>query len=242
MKYIGVDGCSAGWFYVSLDDFNNCEYGFFTDFQSLSEKFYEDCLILVDIPIGLRDKGIIERLCDREARKLLKKPRSSSVFRVPCRKAVYESSPEEARRINHEQTGKFLSKQTLAISKKIREVDELLKTSLKYRKLVREIHPEICFWALNGKKSMTNKKSLPAGFHERLDVIRKVYGGCDELVKDALSKFNKSDVADDDILDALIGAVTAKFGMKPLKTIPDDPERDEMGLPMEMVYCLPKSD
>ena len=241
MKYIGVDGCSAGWFYVSLDDYDNCEYDVFTDFQSLSKKFYEDCLILVDIPIGLRGKGNIERRCDTEARELLKKPRSSSVFRVPCRKAL-ESSPEEAKRINHEITGKFLSNQTWAISKKIREVDELLKTSIKYRKVVREIHPEICFWALNGRKSMKCKKKTQKGCNERLDVIRNVYRDCDELFNEALSKFKRCEVARDDVLDALIGAVTARLGFNSLKTIPDAPERDETGLPMEMVYCLPKSD
>jgi predicted RNase H-like nuclease len=241
MNYIGVDGCSAGWFYVSMDDYNNCEYGFFTDFQYLSERFHEDCLILVDIPIGLRENR--EQCCDKEARTFLEKPRKSSVFRVPCRKAVYESNPEEAKRINQELTGKSLPKQTLAILNKIKQVDELLKTSIKHRKLVREIHPEICFWSLNGRKSLQYKKSSTEGFNERLDVIRNVYGGCDELVKDALSKFKRCDVAKDDVLDALIGAVTARFGYNSLKTIPDAKTLyDEMGLPMEMVYFLPKLD
>jgi len=89
---------------------------------------------------------------------------------------------------------------------------------------------------------MEYKKSRTEGFNERLDVIRNVYGGCEELVKDALSKFKRCDVAKDDVLDALIGAVTARFGYNSLKTIPDAPERDEMGLPMEMVYFLPKLD
>jgi len=242
MNYIGVDGCKKGWFYVRLDDSDNWETGIFNDIQSLSEKFHEDCLILVDIPIGLRDKGNLERLCDTEARRFLKKPRSSSVFRVPCRKALYESNPEEAKRINHELTGKFLPNQTWAISKKIREVDELLKTSIKYHKFVKEVHPEICFWGLNEGKSMKHYKKTPKGFSERLDVIRNVYRDCDELVKEALSKFKRCEVARDDVLDALIGAVTARFGLKLLKTIPDAPERDEMGLPMEMVYCLQKLD
>ena len=63
--------------------------------------------------------------------------------------------------------------------------------------------------------------------------------GCDELVDDALSKYKKSDVNKDDILDSLVAAVTAKCGFDSLRTIPDAPEHDETGLPMEMVYYTP---
>jgi len=237
MNWIGVDGCSAGWFYVSLDDSDNWETGIFPDIQFLSEKFQDECLILVDIPIGLRHIGNLERLCDKEARKFLGN-RRSSVFPVPCRKAVYGGNYEEASRINHELTGRNLSKQSWFISDKIKQVDELLINSIKYRKLVREIHPEICFWGLNGRKSMKYYKKTSEGFNERLDVIRKVFGECDELVDRVLLKYKKSDVINDDVLDALVAAVTARFGFNALNTIPDAPEYDEMGLPMEIVYYI----
>lgn len=235
MNYIGVDGCRAGWFYVSLDDSNNWETGIFPDIQSLIEKFHGECLILVDIPIGLRHKGNLERLCDKEARKNLGN-RKASVFPAPCRKAVYESRYEEASLINYELTGRKLSKQSWFISNKIKQVDDLLTNSLASRKL-REVHPEICFWGLNRRKSMKYKKKTPEGFDERLDVIRNVYKECDELVEEVLSKYKRYEVAKDDVLDALIGAVTARFGFNSLKTIPVAPEYDEKGLPMEMIYC-----
>jgi predicted RNase H-like nuclease len=109
------------------------------------------------------------------------------------------------------------------------------------RKLVREVHPEICFWGLNGGKSMNYYKRTPEGLYERLEVIRRVYKECEVLVDDALWKYKKSDVKKDDILDALVAAVTARCGFKGLKTIPDAPEHDETGLPMEIVYYLPNS-
>ncbi len=238
MKYIGVDGCKAGWFYVSLDESDNWETGIFTDIQSLSEKFHNECLILVDIPIGLRHIGNIERLCDKEARNFLRN-RRSSVFPVPCRKAVYEGNYEEASRINYEITGRKLSKQSWFISDKIKQVDKLLISSIKYRKLIREVHPEICFWGLNGRKSMTYNKKTPEGSTERLEVIGKFYDGYDELINKALLKYKKHDVTKDDVLDASVAAVTARFsrfGINALKTIPDTSEKDEIGLPMEMVY------
>ncbi len=69
-------------------------------------------------------------------------------------------------------------------------------------------------------------------------MIRKVYGECDECVKEALLK-HEGGAARDDILDALAAAVTARFGFNALKTLPEAPERDEEGLPMEMVHYDP---
>ncbi|MGA9348792.1 MAG: DUF429 domain-containing protein [Anaerolineae bacterium] len=239
MNYIGVDGCKNGWFYVGLDDRDNWETGITPNIQHLIDRFREACLILVDIPIGLREKEQLERLCDKKARKVLGPKRAPSVFPAPCRAAVYASCYEEASRINQELTGRHLSKQSWAISSKIRQVDLLLRASEAARTLVREVHPEICFWGLNEGRSMTHSKRTPEGFVERLGVIRKVYGRCEELVKEALLKHEGQDVARDDVLDALAAAVTAKFGFDVLKTLPEAPERDSVGLPMEMVYYNP---
>lgn len=239
MNYVGVDGCKNGWFYIGLDDRDNWEIGVTPDIQHLIDRFQEARLILVDIPIGLREEGKLERLCDKEARKVLGPKRGTSVFRVPCRKAVHASSYEEASRINEERTGKRLSKQSWAISPKIREVDDLLTTSEAARTLVREVHPEVCFWGLNGGISMTYSKKTLEGFEERLRVLRKIYGRSEELFKEAWLTHGGWDVARDDILDALAAAVTARFGFDALKTLPKAPKKDTKGLPMEMVYYNP---
>jgi predicted RNase H-like nuclease len=237
MNYIGVDGCKGGWFYISLDDSDTYETDVISDIQSLIDKFHEECLILVDIPIGLRHDGEKERFCDKQARKVLGN-RKSSVFPVPCRNAIYASTYEEASRINHQLTGKYISKQSLFISGRIRQVDELLANSLD-RKLMREVHPEICFWGLNARQSMKYYKRTPEGFNERLSLIRKVYDKCDELVDIMTKEYKRIIVNKDDILDAFVAAVTARIGFNALKTIPILPEYDEMGLPMEMVYYTP---
>ena len=49
-----------------------------------------------------------------------------------------------------------------------------------------------------------------------------------------MNEFLRKEVARDDILDSLVGAITA---MHPLKTIPEAPEIDDMGLKMEMVFA-----
>lgn len=70
------------------DDSNNYKTDVIQDIQSLVNEFHKYCLILVDIPIGLRRNGNLEQLCDKEARKILGN-RRSIVFPVPCRNAVY---------------------------------------------------------------------------------------------------------------------------------------------------------
>lgn len=126
----------------------------------------------------------------------------------------------------------------MAILPKIRQVDELLRNSESARKVVREVHPEVCFWGLNGKKSMKYSKRKSEGFNERLKVIKKINARCDELVNETL-KHKGFGVSRDDILDALCAAVTAKYGFNELKTLPEAPEHDIFGLPMEMVYYRP---
>jgi predicted RNase H-like nuclease len=86
---------------------------------------------------------------------------------------------------------------------------------------------------------MTYSKKTLEGFVERLGVLRKVYGECEEYVKEALVKHRRQDVAKDDILDALAAAATARLGFDALKTLPEAPEKDAKDLPMEMVYYNP---
>ncbi len=57
--------------------------------------------------------------------------------------------------------------------------------------------------------------------------------GCYE---DALDTYKRKDVARDDILDAMVGAVTA-LQFPRIKTLPASPAQDDEGLAMEIVYC-----
>ena len=68
-------------------------------------------------------------------------------------------------------------------------------------------------------------------------------GGLKNIFDKACGKFQKKvadkDVARDDILDALAAAVVARHGQGKLQSVPKVPQKDPMGLPMEMVYYLP---
>jgi predicted RNase H-like nuclease len=240
MVYVGVDGCKKGWFTVGLGGKTGWEVNRFDDIRKLWEQYKNAKLILIDIPIGLRDSGNNERTCDKEARKLLGPKRGTSVFPVPCRLAIYAEPLEKASEINQEKTGRGLSEQSLAIIQKIRQVDELLLRNEVARSRIREIHPEVCFWALNNCQPMRYSKKKVEGFEERREVLSSVFPHTDDLVNCTRQKYHEEyrrrEVVKDDVLDALVAAVTASKEKQGLSTIPEKPEADSKGLSMEMVY------
>ncbi len=78
MHFLGVDGCKAGWLGVQLDENGQWDIGVVADALALWHRWETASLILIDIPIGLPDKSIKSRSCDREARRLLGKPGAAS--------------------------------------------------------------------------------------------------------------------------------------------------------------------
>lgn len=127
--------------------------------------------------------------------------------------------------------------QSFNIIPKIKEVDHFMCTKNDYGIDMREMHPEICFWSLNNFKSMAHGKKKKEGFNERIDVLKRHYKHTEAIIEDALSNYLRKELARDDIADALIGAVTAQYSTK-LTTLPEVPEIDSQGLPMEMVYAV----
>lgn len=234
--FVGVDGCKAGWFTVLLTENNEWEINVFPDVDSIWNKHSAAAIILIDIPIGLREKGYEERECDRAARKKLDN-RASSVFPPPSRQAVYSKDYGEACRINKQITGRSLSRQTWNIAPKIKEVDIFLSKNRSARVRVRETHPEICFWALAGHP-MKHPKKTPEGISERRSVLKSACPCTEEIMESALSGYRRKQVKRDDILDALSIAVTAKLGVeRGFLSVVETPEYDQHGLCMEIVFA-----
>lgn len=232
---VGADGCKAGWFAICITEDRQWRAKVFPNIAKLWEIYQQASLILIDVPIGLRESGPDERICDKEARRLLGRPRASGVFPVPCRQAIYAMTYAEASATNAQITGRRLSRQTWGITPKISEVDFLLSHHETARAGVKEVHPEVCFWAFAGRPMQHNKR-CPAGFTERLQVLQSKHPDTDAIVSHALHNYRRKDVAKDDILDALAAAVTAFAGLKNLVSISNPPEFDDRGLPMQMLY------
>ena len=231
----GVDGCRAGWLYFALARSREPGWGIVGAIEELVSSADDSDRIFVDIPIGLPN-GPEGRLCDREARKRLRGRRAATVFPAPVRAALAADTYEDANRISREETGKGMTRQTFAILPRIREVDGLLRKSEKARHMVREVHPEICFWALAGGSPLSNRKKTDGGFHERLALLESFRPSVGEEFARIRTGFRCWDVADDDILDAMAAAITASTDPAALRTLPEHPTMDSRGLPMEMVY------
>lgn len=231
---MGIDGCRAGWFFVSLDADERRLFGLFAPIHQLAACLPAVETALIDIPIGLRRQHPEERLCDRQARSVLGRSRGSSVFPAPSRCALAAGTYQDASARNRACTGRGLSRQSFGIVGKIREVDDFLRGETGRAKL-REMHPEVCFWALNGRQPMSFNKKSAQGYQERLAILSQYCAGAGEIVGSALQRFTRAEVARDDIVDALVGAVVAR-NAGGLRTFPETPEIDEFGLPMEIAY------
>lgn len=240
-RYVGADGCKAGWFAVVISSDDSCEFGIFEAIEDLWRAYQNAVAILIDIPIGLNSEGNINRTCDALARNVLKPLRHNSVFTAPFRETLSAKSYKEACRINQNLCGKKLSQQAWNISDKIKQVDGFLEFTPNTKGRLRETHPEVCFWALNGFVPMKHNKKSAEGQAARLDLLMEAYPYASAVYKAALDRYPRKDLAPDDILDALVNAVTATLLEKAEGTLPADPPRDERGLPIEMVYARPPS-
>ena len=234
MRVVGIDGCRLGWLCVELTE-DRCAAEVHGSIESVWQRFHASDLMLIDVPIGLWDQGSRQRLCELEARKALG-ARRSCVFTPPLRPSLACGSYEDACQRNFELSGRKLSRQAWGIAPKIREVDRLLRDTVEARSVLRETHPEVCFLGFNGRESVSAPKKTKAGRERRHQILSKLVPRVDELVHQVRDRYRKAQVADDDIYDALVAAVTAeRYAGGEGKTLPESPEVDTLGLRMEMV-------
>lgn len=232
--YFGLDGCLIGWIGIALYDDGRYAYDLFTDIALFWHVFGRDTdLALIDIPIGLPEAS--GRTADLEARRLLDR-RGSSVFPVPVRAALKAEDYAEGRRINQKRTGKKFSKQVWNLSPAINAVDDLMHADPQARHKLLESHPELMFRALSGSPMRYSKKTA-MGFLERMDVLRRYHPDADQIVRQVFEHHQKA-LVEDDVVDALALAIGARLGN--FVTVPDPPEYDAHGIPMQIVY--PKVD
>lgn len=232
----GLDGCKDGWCAVRLDINGDGVRVHDPKVLSFAQVLATDArAIAIDIPIGLLDVPGA-RGCDTEARKLLGRPRASSVFPAPSREVLRLCSKPEnfgrACNVNERLTGRRLTRQTFNIAPKIREVDDAMTPDLQER--VREVHPELCFSALKGRPMRHNKKTTD-GRRERWAILRRVIPS---VPKEPRLPADIAPVsAMDDYVDALVTAWTAAAIVRgDAICIPSEPARDKQGLRMEMWY------
>jgi predicted RNase H-like nuclease len=237
LPFMGADGCRSGWCCIELGDGQAWRVDVIKDIDTLAELAKNKLLVLVDVPIGLLDHGSPQRQCDRAARKVLGMPRASSVFSVPARATIQAKNYSEAVALNRQRLAVGLNKQSWNIVPKIKDMDRLLRNNRDLRFIIKESHPEVCFWALNNRQAMTFNKKQTSGHGERLTVLERYLPEARKIFFQILASYRRQDVARDDVIDALVLAVTARLAYGNTQTLPVKPETDQFGLPMEMVYA-----
>lgn len=209
----GVDGCRGGWVVTTETDAFVCP-----DFAAVLAALPDDAVIAVDMPIGLHAEYVPGgREADRAARRALP-GKASSVFSAPPRRAFGSRTLSEA-----QDRGCRMTIQAFNILTKVEDVDRSMTPALQAR--VREVHPELCFHAMNGAVVGAGKKRR-AGRDARSALLRQAGIHVPSRLEGA---------APDDLLDAgaaLWGARRIAAGTA--ARVPEPVPLDSHGLRMEI--------
>ena len=232
--FVGIDGYIDGWCCCIIHDGVRIELH--KNLTTLFENIGINNLTLIDMPVGLSSKNF-ERFIDFKLRTYLPKNKKSSVFTAPCREAVFSNDYNSAKKANQIITNRSISIQSWNISKKIKELDGFLISQKKNKLTIKESHPEFCFVNLNNNNPLIHSKKTNEGYNERLSILIRNSEGIEMVVKKSIEKFKKEKVKKDDILDSIVLALTSKYWQKNgSRTITQNPEKDEMGIPFEIYY------
>jgi predicted RNase H-like nuclease len=227
--HVGVDCCRGGWIAVTLGAHVLPAVAIYPDFFALLAGT-GNAFIAIDMPIGLPDFTVGGRGPEQAIRPLLG-DRRSSVFSIPSRNAVYSLEYREgcAAAFATSMPPRMFSKQAFYLFGKIREIDAALTPQLQLR--VRETHPELAFWRLNGERPLLNAKKIggrlnPKGFEERCALLEK-HGFSAQLLRQRPPR----GAGADDLLDACACALIAgRMASGLAEPFPKEPFVDARGL------------
>ena len=147
----GVDGRKRGWVAVVLIDGRFREARLLDGVASSFAELVDMKRIAIDVPIGYGP-----READALARAVVG---GSSVFSIPERERFDVPFVE----------GGGISAQAYALGDRIRHVTALATSDRRFR----EVHPEVCFTAMNDMKRLKFRKKSAGGAFERLGLLRK---------------------------------------------------------------------
>ncbi|MCS3861722.1 putative RNase H-like nuclease [Salinibacter ruber] len=162
----------------------------------------------VDMVIGLPDRAVPGgRTCDQAARQLLGHPRGASVFSPPAHAVLGAETYDEAQRRNRASgpDAPGLTKQAFHLLPKMQALAERMTPARQDR--VREVHPELAFYTMNGDAPIADSKHTDAGRAARAALLATHGFSEIETVTDGLSG---GPVGADDVLDAHAACWTAR--------------------------------
>ena len=140
-----MDGCRAGWIAIALDEAGAHSYLVAPTIAEVARRYPIGLLSWTYrsacVTPSLRSGGATWRRVLAGTTRLVG---VSGAVPAAIGLATYRAASDE----NHRQTGRHLSKQSFNIAPRILDVEEYLRQSWASGPVIREMHPEICFWAL----------------------------------------------------------------------------------------------
>ncbi len=233
----GADGCKGGWFVVLWQPATaRVRRRIVPGTDALFGLPERPVRLGLDMVIGLPEASVTGgRRCDQLARGLLGWPRSSSVFSPPVRAALGAATFEEAQALQRagDDDAPGLTVQAFHLLDKIRAVHAHMTPAVQAR--VREVHPELAFYALNDDAPVEASKHDDAGRQIRVDLLA-AHAFPD--IAAAVAEHRSSRAKPDDILDAHAACWTAarllRGTAERLPPRPAPAPRDAQGLRMEI--------
>jgi predicted RNase H-like nuclease len=181
---------------VVLDEKGFSSAHLFSDIAACLEEFKNGKCIAIDMPIGMVDRGARE--ADLACKRYLSK-RSSSLFPIPPRAAVFCEDYPQALAKSRELMGKGISRQAFMLFAKVREVDAHASDER-----IIEVHPETTFQVLNQNTPLGHSKKVWGGIQERQRILAR----CGVVFPGRLGAADG--LPADDVLDAAAAAVSAR--------------------------------
>lgn len=224
----GVKTCRFGWLAVTVQiepDIISEGHHLCSSAGEVFSLLPKPSIFAVNVPMGLLEEPVKGgRECDRQARKILGKPRGSSVFSPPSRPSLNCPTFEQAH-----QWG--LNKQTFAILPRVREMDQVINPER--QSWIREAHPELSFYMMDGLRPVEERRKTVPGREARLKLLNQFF----YQVEEGLAKFPGKDVLKDDVLDAYAAAWTAMRVFRgEAGFVPQTPPCDSRGVEMAIWY------
>jgi predicted RNase H-like nuclease len=169
----GADGIKKGWRIVlseiETDTWTTRDVEKFSELLKLREV---PAIVCVDMPIGLHEHTPPGgRECESLARKFLRPIRSASVFSALGWQTLACLNRADANAMSIAAGGIGVGAQAWGLAAKLREVDQAMSTER--QTAVFEVHPELCFWAMNGRQPMRHAKKTGAGENDRIAALVK---------------------------------------------------------------------
>lgn len=182
-------------------------------------------IVAIDIPMGLPEFAAPGgRTCEREARRVLKQ-RASSVFSAVGRRALEQANRLDADKASREARGLGVGAQAWGLAAKLREADTSITPD--DQQTVREVHPEVSFWAMCDGVPMPFGKKTPEG--ERARQAALIKSGFPAFFIEGMASPLR--VGRDDFLDACAAAWTARrIAVGEAGRFPALPDIDSRGL------------